>query len=195
MIGYLKGKVISFDDTNVIIETGGVGYDVACSASVYQKLVSDGFGEAFIYTAVKEDGIFLYGFNSVEEKKIFLQLISVSGVGPKMGITVLSSMSIAELTLAIATSNVKALSSVKGLGKKTAERIILELKEKVAGDFDASTGEISVSPAKKANQDAVMALVSLGFNKAESEKAVVSAENSGAKSIEEIIAYALKNIK
>jgi Holliday junction DNA helicase RuvA len=195
MIGYLKGKIISFDETSVIIETGGVGYEVACSNSVYQKLVNNGEGEAYIYTAVKEDGIFLYGFNSIEEKKIFLQLISVSGVGPKMGITVLSSMSIAELTLAIATSNVKALSSIKGLGKKTAERIILELKEKVAGDFDSSTGEISVAPVKKANQDAVIALASLGFSKAESEKAVISAEQSGATSIEDIIAYALKNIK
>lgn len=195
MIGYLKGKVIYAEEGTVILETGGVGYEVACSSSVYQKLLTNGEGEAYIYTAVREDGISLYGFISAEEKKVFLELISVNGVGPKMGITVLSSMSVAELTLAIATSNIKALSSVKGLGKKTAERIILELKDKFGGDFDQTSGEILTAPVKKANQDAVTALTSLGFSKTESENAVIEAEKNGANTVESIIAYALKHIK
>ena len=118
----------------------------------------------------------------------------MSGVGPKMGITILSQMDLNSLTVAIAKGDVKTLSTVKGLGKKTAERIILELKEKVGGtefSFD-----LDVAPTKiKVNEDAVVALMSLGFNKTESEKAVLSAQNSGAESIENIIAYAIKNIK
>ena len=116
MIGYLKGKVISYGDGEVILENNGVGFLVSCSASVYEKLITEGFGEAFIYTAVREDDISLYGFLSLEEKKAFLSLISVSGVGPKMGITILSQMDLKTLTVAIAKGDVKTLSSVKGLG-------------------------------------------------------------------------------
>lgn len=194
MIGYLKGKVISYGDGEVILENNGVGFLVSCSASVYEKLITEGFGEAFIYTAVREDDISLYGFLSLEEKKAFLSLISVSGVGPKMGITILSQMDLKTLTVAIAKGDVKTLSSVKGLGKKTAERIILELKEKVGGEaFEFSN--IPAQTKVKVNEDAVIALMSLGFSKSESEKAVLSAQNSGAESIENIIAYAIKNIK
>lgn len=194
MIGYLKGKVISYGDGEVILENGGIGFTVNCSSSVYEKLLSDGEGEAFIYTAVKEDDISLYGFSSLEEKKAFLSLISVSGVGPKMGITVLSQMKLKTLVAAISSGDVKTLSSVKGLGKKTAERIILELKEKIGGEeFDLT--DVATKSSVVADKDAVLALMSLGFNKTESERAVIDAQNSGAKGIENVIAYALKNIK
>lgn len=192
MIGYLDGKLVSFDDGTVILSVGGVGFEIACSSSVYAKLVGEGGGEVYTYTALKEDGISLYGFISAEEKKAFLSLISVSGVGPKMGITVLSQMNLSALKGAIAKSDVKALSAVKGLGKKTAERIILELKDKMGGD---SSETDFVAPAVSADPDAVAALVSLGFNRAESESAVKKAQDLGADTLENIISAALKNVR
>ena len=196
MIGYLKGNVIDEKNNVVIIEANGVGYEVTCSQSVYQKLLSEKYGFAYIYTAVREDGIFLYGFISLEEKEMFLKLISVSGVGPKMGITVLSSMSLSTLALCIAKGDVKTLSGVKGLGKKTAERIILELKEKMES-VDAETGEIFAPTETLGDNenDAITALATLGFTRGESVTAVKKAKAQGLKTVEQILAFALKNIK
>ncbi len=198
MIGYIKGNVLSSANGIVILENNGIGYEIACSSSVYQKLVASKSGEVWTYMAVREDGISLYGFVSQEEKSMFLKLISVSGVGPKMGITVLSGLSLADLVTKIATQDVKGLSKVKGLGKKTAERIILELREKI-GCVDADTGEVLLfndKPVEKeVNQDAVVALMSLGFSKQESVSAVKKAQESGETQIEKIIGLALKSIK
>ncbi len=198
MIGYIKGNVLNAKDGTVLIENNGIGYEVVCSASVYSKLSANKNGEVYTYMAVREDGVSLYGFVSLEEKSMFLKLISVSGVGPKMGITVLSGLSLADLVTKIATQDVKGLSKVKGLGKKTAERIILELREKI-GCVDDDTGEVLLFNDKpveeKVNQDAVLALMSLGFTKAESVEAVKRAQNSGETQIEKIIASALKGIK
>lgn len=198
MIGYIKGKVLSNIAGTVLIENNGMGYEVVCSSGVSQKLVSGKEGEVYTYMSVREDGVSLYGFASLEEKSMFLKLISVSGVGPKMGITVLSGLSLADLVTKIATQDVKGLSKVKGLGKKTAERIILELREKI-GCVDQSTGEVLLfndKPVEEAvNQDAVLALMSLGFTKAESVTAVKKAQDAGETQIEKIIALALKSIK
>lgn len=198
MIGYIKGKVLSYSNGTALIENNGIGYEVTCSASVYGKITSAGQGEVYTYMAVKEDGVFLYGFSSLEEKEMFLKLISVSGVGPKMGITVLSSMNIKDLAIKIATSDVKGLSSVKGLGKKTAERIIVELREKFAVT-DTETGEVTVlepnDKTEEQNKDAIMALMSLGLTKTESIKGVKEAISLGAKNVSEIVTLALKNLK
>ena len=198
MIGYIKGNVLFAKDGVVLIENNGMGYEVVCSSSVYQKLASAKNGEVYTYMAVREDGVSLYGFVSLEEKNMFLKLISVSGVGPKMGITVLSGLELADLVTKIATQDVKGLSKVKGLGKKTAERIILELREKI-GCVDDSTGEVllfSDKPvATNVNQDAVLALMSLGFTKAESVEAVKRAQDAGETQIEKIIALAIKGMK
>ena len=198
MIGYLSGKVIDYYDGTVILETGGVGFEVACSASAYKMLVERGAGEIFVYTAVKEDGISLYGFSDGEEKRVFLRLISVSGVGPKMGIAILSGISMKDLITAIARGDVKTLSAVKGLGKKTAERIILELREKVDGDNEAFIA--SLTPTASAVKDpefadAVDALIGLGFSKTESEKAVSEAQRNGKKTAQELISYAIKIVR
>ncbi len=198
MIGYIKGKVLSKENGIVLLENNGVGYEIACSSSVYAKLVGDGYGEVYTYMAVREDGIYLYGFISPEEKNMFLKLISVSGVGPKMGITVLSNMDLNSLALAIALQDVKTLSKVKGLGKKTAERIILELREKVT-EVDTSTGEIVTAKPdlafEKENEDTIIALMSLGFTKQECVTAVKDAKANGANTIEELMSYALRHIK
>ena len=198
MIGYIKGNVLSAFDGVVLLENNGIGYEITCSAEVYQKLLADKKGEAYTYLAVREDGVSLYGFISPEEKNMFLKLISVSGVGPKMGITVLSNMKLSDLALKIATSDVKGLSAVKGLGKKTAERIILELREKigeVSGSCDQRPLTKSEVSAVEENEDAIIALMSLGFTRQECAKAVRAAAENGLKTIEEIITYAIKNIK
>ena len=194
MIGYIKGKLLSHFDGTVILENNGIGYEIMCSASVYQDIINNKGGEVFTYLAVREDGISLYGFISPEEKEMFLKLISVSGVGPKMGITVLSNMSLKDLALKIATNDVKGLSSVKGLGKKTAERIILELREKI-GEIDGDTAQISMPTKVEVDNDAVIALMSLGFSKAESVKVLTEGIEKGVTGLENLIAYALKNIR
>ena len=198
MIGYIKGNVLSYSDGVVLIENNGIGYEITCSASVYQKLLNDKKGEVYTYLAVREDAISLYGFENLEETAMFLKLISVSGVGPKMGITVLSNMNLKDLATAIATSDVKGLSKVKGLGKKTAERIILELREKITATY-TDDGAVIEEPVDivndKDNEDAVIALMSLGFTKTECVKAVKQAKENGMQTIEQLISYAIKNIK
>lgn len=198
MLGYIKGNVLSAENGVILLENNGVGFEITCSAAVYQKLVEDKKGEVFTYLAVREDDISLYGFISPEEKNMFLKLISVSGVGPKMGITILSNMKLSDLAVKIATSDIKGLSAVKGLGKKTAERIILELREKITTDTvdsGASVESVSVVEEDEVDKDAVIALMSLGFTKQECVKAVKAAKANGANTIEQVIAYSIKNIK
>ena len=132
MIAYIKGRVLSVYDNTAIIEVGGIGYEIICSATAISKLYGAAEGEVFTYLSVREDGVSLFGFDNQAEKQMFLKLITVNGVGPKMGMTVLSGMSLNDLAMAIASSDVKGLSRIKGLGKKTAERIILELRESLA---------------------------------------------------------------
>lgn len=199
MIGYLSGNLITAGSNGVIVlETGGVGYEVTCSAQAYEVIVNQGKGAIFTYLNVRDDGFYLYGFISMEEKSMFLKLISVSGVGPKMGISILSSMPLNELAFIIASQDVKALSKVKGLGKKTAERIILELRENIS-QLDLPEGakkpSSKVQTQPSIDDDAVIALMSLGFLRAESEKAVANAKERGADTIESIITIALQTIR
>ena len=198
MIGYIKGNVLSANDNIVILENNGIGYEITCSAAVYQKLAQEKSGEVYTYLAVREDDISLYGFISPEEKNMFLKLITVSGVGPKMGITVLSNMKLSDLAVKIATSDVKGLSSIKGLGKKTAERIILELREKITeevGKEETSSAVVIEEQNDGDNEDAIIALMSLGFTKQECVKAVKDAKANGAESIQQLISYALKSMR
>jgi Holliday junction DNA helicase RuvA len=196
MIGYIKGKVLSANSGVVLIENNGIGYEVICSAAVYQKLQEDKGGEVYTYLAVREDDVSLYGFISPEEKNMFLKLITVSGVGPKMGITVLSNMKLSDLAVKIATSDVKGLSAIKGLGKKTAERIILELREKITADVEVEEkSQAVVYEDDGDNEDAIIALMSLGFTKQECVKAVKEAKANGAESIQQLISFALKSMR
>ncbi len=196
MIGYLKGKVLYTTADTAVIEVNGVGYEVYCSRSAFSRFTDGSVAEVHTYLQVSEqNGVTLYGFVSPEEKAMFLKLISVSGVGPRMGIAVLSSMDINGLAAAIATSDVKRLSSVKGLGKKTAERIILELREKVtAPAAGAVSAGVELPLADDGDEDAVVALMTLGFTKDESRRAVAKAKAGGAKGVEEIIMIALRGM-
>ena len=155
--------------------------------------------ELHTYLQVKEDGITLFGFESLKEKDLFLKLISVDGVGPKLGVSVLSGMSGEDFATAIATADSKRLSAVKGLGKKTAEKIILALHGKIsAGEIMQASGELGAVKAVKAeklspmDEDALAALQGLGFTRAESMQAVKKAKEQGATTVEDIIMRALQ---
>ncbi len=197
MIAYVKGKVIDEFEGGVVIENNGIGYEILCSATAAAKLSANKEGAVYTYFQLRDDGVSLYGFDNKAEKAMFIKLISVSGVGPKLGISVLSGMSLTDLATAIATSDVKSLSRIKGLGKKTAERIVLELREKISADEEG----VLISPVGATNtvlssedEDAVIALTELGFSSADSRKAVQKAKEAGAKTAQEVISAALRSM-
>lgn len=200
MIAYLRGKVLTTTSETAILDVNGVGYEIYCSGGAFKKLTVGEIGELFTYLQVKEDGITLFGFESVKEKELFLKLITVSGVGPKMGIAVLASLSGEDFARAIATADVKRLSAVKGLGKKTAEKIVLELHGKISAaevmsasgeDFNATLPPTEVK-LSATDEEAVQALVGLGFTRTESAQAVKKAREAGASTVEEVIMKALQ---
>ena len=197
MIGYLKGKVKYLSPDFVLLEVNGVGYEVVCSGAAFSKLSGASEGEIYTYLQVKEDGVSLFGFADMQEKGLFLKLTSVQGVGAKMAISLLSSMRPSDISEAIATADSKRLSAVKGLGKKTAERIILELHGKISADEllggENVGGKVSALPTEQ-DDDAVSALMGLGFTKQESARAVERAKSAGARSVEEILAMALRGM-
>ncbi len=197
MIGYLKGKILSLGTDTALIETAaGVGFEVLLSGSARGSLSGRTEGEVYTYLQVREDGVSLFGFSSSEEKEMFLKLISVSSVGPKMGIAALSQMSAGDIATAIATNDVKRLSAVKGMGKKTAERIILELREKVSAvAAQSAAGEaVPAVQISASDEDAVVALMTLGFTRGESAKAIARAREKGATEIEDVIRLALQGM-
>lgn len=194
MFGYIKGKVAEITEGTVVLENGGIGYEIICTAAAVERLSEEKEGVVYTYLQVKEDGISLFGFDTKEEKQMFLKLISVSGIGPKMGVTVLAGMRIADLATAIATSDVKTLSKIKGLGKKTAERIILELRESVSKEELKTSAKETAVPFATDDEDAVIALMGLGFTGMQARNAVLSAKGLGAKTIEEVIAFALRSL-
>lgn len=197
MIAYVKGKVIDEFEGGVVIENNGIGYEILCSATAAAKLSANKEGAVYTYFQLRDDGVSLYGFDNKAEKAMFIKLISVSGVGPKLGISVLSGMGLTDLATAIATSDVKSLSRIKGLGKKTAERIVLELREKISADEDgvliSSVGATNTVLSSE-DEDAVIALMELGFSSADSRKAVQKAKEAGAKTAQEVISAALRSM-
>ena len=203
MIAYLRGKVLTTTSETAILDVNGVGYEVYCSGGAFRTLTVGAVGELYTYLQVKEDGITLFGFDSPKEKELFLKLISVSGVGPKLGISILATLSADDFAMAIATADVKRLAAVKGLGKKTAEKIVLELHGKISAleVLGASEDELTPSPTAKTaanaklsaqDEEAVSALMGLGFTRAESVNAVKKAHEMGAKTVDEIILKALQ---
>ncbi len=196
MIAFIKGKVIDEFEGGVVLENNGIGYEILCSAALLAKLSAEKEGGVFTYLQVKEDGLSLFGFDNKEEKRMFLKLISVSGIGPKMAMGILSGMRVNELATAIAMNDVKGLSRIKGLGKKTAERIILELRESVSAENAAIAAEESfVAPVfTSEDEDAIIALMGLGFSGIQSRNAVKTAKEQGAETIQDVISFALKSM-
>ena len=199
MIAYVRGKVLATTEETMIVDVNGLGYEIYCSSGAFSKAGVGEMIELHTYLQVKEDGITLFGFESLKEKDLFLKLISVDGVGPKLGVSVLSGMSGEDFATAIATADSKRLSAVKGLGKKTAEKIILALHGKIsAGEIMQASGELGAVKAVKAeklspmDEDALAALQGLGFTRAESMQAVKKAKEQGATTVEDIIMRALQ---
>lgn len=199
MIGYLKGTLISVQNGKVLLEVGGVGYEISISNNTVVKLPAiEKQATIYTYLYVREDEMSLFGFYSLEEKAMFMKLISISGIGPKAAMCILSGMELRALAIAIITEDKKSIAKIKGVGKKTAERIILELKEKVtAEEGDVETSSDSKKPVMSGveldndMQDAIMALRTLGIQQAAAVRAVTSAR-AISKTTEELIMNSLK---
>jgi Holliday junction DNA helicase RuvA len=182
MIAHLRGTLLEKHPNQAIIEAAGVGYDVMIPISTYTALPDAGKEVKLrIHTHVREDAILLFGFSSQEEKMLFEKLISVSGIGPKLAVTVLSGLAAPDLTGAIRGGDVNRLVRIPGVGKKTAERIVLELKEKLPATGAETAGEVKVvgAPLSSLEQDVLSALVNLGCNPAAAEGAVRKAKAAG----------------
>lgn len=195
MITYLKGEIVVKDPTFLVMEVSGIGYEVKISLNTFGHLKEAASTKLHTYLHIKEDAHTLFGFHEESEKKRFLDLISISGVGPSTALMVLSSLSAEELQSAIVNGDVKTISGVKGIGQKTAQRIILELKDKMSKEdlLDKSVG-ISLFKGNTVKNEALSALATLGINKAAAEKTIdrIMKENDGNISLEELIKLALK---
>ncbi|MCL2556456.1 MAG: Holliday junction branch migration protein RuvA [Firmicutes bacterium] len=196
MFNYIKGQITDIQENYLVIETGGgVGYELNCSHHTLTALkISNEHNKIFVHYSQSEAGVFLYGFHSKEEKAMFLRLISISGIGPKAAITVLSGVAPNELAMIILRSDIEGLVKIKGVGKKTAERIILELKDKVHAEFKSAPlilDNIANTLPSDANKDAVLALMSMGYSKNEATEAV-GRVNCAGKALDQIIIEALK---
>jgi len=178
MIAHLRGKLLVKHPNQVIVETGGVGYEVAISVPTYTELPAVGSDVALhIHTHVREDVIALYGFLRLSEKQLFEKLITVSGIGPKLAITILSGMAADEMIGAIRSNDVARLTKIPGIGKKTAERMVLELRDKLPA---AGAEAVPAAPAMSATEEDVLsALTNLGYQRAAAEKAVAAVARSG----------------
>jgi len=195
MIGYLFGEITIVDPTLFIVDVGGVGYEVKISLNTYSKLKGTKKGKVYTHLHVKEDAHTLYGFHNPEEKSLFLKLISISGVGPSTAILMLSSMGVAEIQEAIAKEDVAMIKQVKGIGSKTAERIILELKDKMRKEIGSDRiMEVVPDNFKTIREEALIALVTLGIQKSMAEKSIHIILKNADKEItlEEVIKLALK---
>jgi holliday junction DNA helicase RuvA len=180
MITFLNGKLMETLPSQVTVDVNGVGYELLIPLSSYDKLPTLGQPVKLLtHLAIREDAHVLYGFMSVEERDLFRLLINtVSGIGPKTALNVLSGMTVKHFRGAVANGDVKALSKISGVGKKTAERIVVELKDKIgaAGAWEASSAHHGLSPADQIINDAVLALMALGFKQTEAHDAVRGAQ-------------------
>ncbi len=188
MIAHLSGTLLAKQATSVILDVGGVGYEVTIPLSTFYDLEEIGsIAKLRIYTYVREDSLQLFGFRTLRERELFLKLISVGGIGPKLGITILSGMSADEIILSIRTNNLGRLTSIPGIGKKTAERIVIELRDKIAAlsgpqpdeDPGSRASRTAASSADTINDDALSALLNFGYQKSAAEKALSSAMQEG----------------
>lgn len=178
MIAHLRGTLLAKHPNQAIVETAGVGYDVTISVPTFSDLPAVGAEvQLHIHTHVREDALALYGFLRASEKTLFEKLLTVSGIGPKLAITILSGMAADEMVGAIRGSDVARLTRIPGIGKKTAERMVLELRDKLPPGGQAAA---TVAPATNAmEEDVLSALVNLGYQRAAAEKALAVAGKNG----------------
>jgi Holliday junction DNA helicase RuvA len=179
MIAHLRGRILEKSPDRVVLDVAGVGYQLNISVSTFSDLPADGAETSlFVYTHVREDTLALYGFRSRNEKQLFERLISVSGIGPKLAITALSGMAADSLVNALRANDLAALTRIPGVGKKTAERMVLELRDKLRG---FAVPEVAIPSASQMEQDVISALVNLGYQRSGAEQAANrAAEKAGA---------------
>ena len=198
MIAYLSGKLLEKQTNTAIVDVGGVGYEVSIPLSTFYELGDVGSDVSLrIYTHVREDAIQLFGFKTLRERDLYLRLISVQGIGAKSGITMLSGMSADEIIMAIRTNDLARLTSIPGVGQKTAERLVIELRDKVSelsGDgtvLDAASR--NALPADAMFEDALSALVNLGYQRNAAEKALNQAAQEGTEiSVQKLLRRSLQ---
>jgi holliday junction DNA helicase RuvA len=178
MIAHLRGRLLSKHPNQAIVETAGVGYEVTISVPTFSELPAMGGEVALhIHTHVREDALALYGFIRQPEKQVFEKLLSVSGIGPKLAITILSGMPADEMAGAIRNNDVAKLTRIPGIGKKTAERMVLELRDKLPKEtFGEATALPHMSPVE---EDVLSALVNLGYQRAAAERALTTMSRNG----------------
>ncbi len=196
MIAFLEGIIVELNPALVVVNVQGVGYEVRVSVRTYTQLKGQTKCKLNTFLSIKEDAHTLFGFFDLEEKKSFLDLISISGVGPGTALTVLSSLSFDELNTAILKEDLKTIQSIKGIGLKTAQRIILELKDKVKKDGIVGLSQnINLNSHSAMRQDALAALVSLGIPKASAERTIdtILKTHDSTITTEQIIKIALKS--
>ena len=191
MIGYLKGSVLFVKDESLVINAGGVGYNVCCPLPLLAR--AEGEMELYVTTVVREDAITLYGFETRDDQKVFDKLMSVTGVGAKSALAALSVMSAGEIANAVIAEDVQTLCKIPKVGKKTAQQIILDLKDRL-GDVPPDTGDGAADAAIVA--EAVMVLTdALGFSRSEARKAVADIVSEGrSRDVSEIVTLALKRL-
>jgi Holliday junction DNA helicase RuvA len=198
MIAYLRGRILEKHPTQVIVDAGGVGYDVTIPVSTYSVLGENGSEIALrIYTHVREDTIALFGFGSAEERILFERLIAVSGIGPKLAITILSGLPASELVAAIRSSAIDQLVRIPGIGKKTAERLVVELRDKL--DLLGGAARAAAAPKSEWNpieDDVLSALMNFGATRAAAEAAITKARSAGeSNEFEPLFRRALKLVR
>lgn len=201
MISYIKGTLEDVWEDAVIVETGGIGYHVYVPLSVMDRLPRTGTSiQLFTSLQVREDSMTIYGFLTREDRQMFLQLLGVSGIGPKAALGLLSAMRADDLRLAIVSGDVKAISRAPGIGPKTAQRMILDLKDKISledilpGGSNVGAFQAETAPAELAGsvREAIEALIALGYSASESQKAVRQVEGADAMSAEAILKASLR---
>ena len=192
MLNFICGEVISIEDGLLVLKCGAAGYELFVSSATANACGGVGSNiQLFTHLQVREDGLTLFGFSDAREKQMFLRLVSISGIGCKMAMSILSNCDIRQLAFAILTGDTRALSAIKGVGKKTAERIILELKEKVTDD-DVKAGT-KPTQSESAETEALNVLMSLGLTRSDAFNRIKLAIGAGAATAEEILNFALKN--
>jgi Holliday junction DNA helicase RuvA len=188
MIAHLRGRLIAKHPNQAVVEAAGVGYDVNISVPTFSQLPAPGTEVAFhVHTHVREDSIALFGFLRPAEKQLFERLISVSGIGPKLAITILSGMPADEMVGAIRGNDVARLTRIPGIGKKTAERMVLELRDKLQ-DFGAAP---VAAPASPIEEDVLSALLNLGYQRPAAERALAKVDSGTRHSFEALFREAL----
>src|SRR5262249_828448 len=204
MIAHLSGTLLSKHATSVILDVGGVGYEVAIPLSTFYELEEVGSRvQLRVYTHVREDALQLFGFRTAVERELFMRLISVSGIGPAVAIKLLSGMSAEEMIASIRTNNLARLTLIPGVGRKTAERLVVELRDKIAvlsseeleAAFASTSGASPALSEDAVRSDALSALVNLGYQRSAAEKAITAAlGEAGDITVESILRRSLRHL-